>query len=238
MARQTPATAADAATLIGPGIHVRGRVSGEEDLHIEGHLEGSIELTETVYVATGGIVVATVQARDVVISGVVVGNVTADDSVTLNAGAKLVGDITAPRIIVADGASFSGNVAMGGEPPPPRTQRRQAARRPVSASPAVAPKAAAPKKAPQKAAPKKAASRAAPKKAAPKAEAPAPAPARVAAIPTPRQARREDDDTIVVKHAEVESAKAGSKKSSKKSTKKAPPRARVPKPGKRRVGRR
>ncbi len=236
MARQSQSTAADAATLIGPGIHVRGRVSGEEDLHIEGRLEGSIELTETVYVATGGVVIATVQARDVVISGVVVGNVTADDSVTLNAGAKLMGDITAPRIIVADGAAFSGNVAMGGEPPPPRKQRRQATRRAPASAPAKTqekPTAKAPSKAPSKAPTKKPTSKKAPaKKAA----------TRVAAIPTPRAARRDDDDTIVVKHAEVEArgsrGGASTKTAEGKKTAKQPPRARVPKPGKRRVGRR
>ncbi|MEM6294667.1 MAG: polymer-forming cytoskeletal protein [Myxococcota bacterium] len=225
MARQSQSTPADPATLIGPGIHVRGRVTGEEDLHIEGRLEGSIELTETVFVAPEGIVIATVQARDVVVSGVVVGNVTAEDSVTLNAGAKLVGDVTAPRVIVADGASFSGNVAMGGEPPPPR-KRKNAARRAAPAKPAAKAVAKPAAKAAAKPAAKKAAKKAPAKKA----------PARVAAIPTPRAAKRDDDDTIVVKHAAVESA---SKKTSKKKTsKKAPPRARVPKPGKRRVGRR
>lgn len=239
MARQSQSPAAEAATLIGPGIFVRGRVSGEEDLHIEGRLEGSVVLTETVYVAPGGIVVATVQARDIVVSGVVVGNVTAEDSVTLNAGAKLVGDITAPRVIVADGATFAGNVAMGGEPPPARKERRQVARRPAPAaaktqSPKAAPKAAA--SAPNvKTPPKKAAAKKAAKKTAK-------APARVAAIPTPRAAgvgRRDDDDTIVVKHAEVESSKkASARKTTKRNTKKATPRARVPKPGKRRVGRR
>jgi len=244
MARQSQSIAAEAATLIGPGIFVRGRVSGEEDLHIEGRLEGSVVLTETVYVAPGGIVVATVQARDIVVSGVVVGNVTAEDSVTLNAGAKLVGDITAPRVIVADGATFAGNVAMGGEPPPPRKERRQAARRPAPA--ATKASAKAPTKGASKAGasaasvktpPKKAAKKAAPKAPAKKA---AKAPTRIAAIPTPRSAaRRDDDDTIVVKHAEVESSrKVSARKTTKKNTKKATPRARVPKPGKRRVGRR
>lgn len=246
MARQAQSTAAEAATLIGPGIFVRGRVSGEEDLHIEGRLEGSVVLTETVYVATGGIVVATVQARDIVVSGVVVGNVTAEDSVTLNAGAKLVGDITAPRVIVADGAIFAGNVAMGGEPPPPRKGGRQAARRPApaAAKPKAASKGAAKaatpapavKTPPKKASSKKPAAKPAAKAAAKKA------PTRVAAIPTPRAAgasRRDDDDTIVVKHAELDSSKRGSaRKTTKKITKKAAPRARVPKPGKRRVGRR
>lgn len=239
MARPSQSTAADAATLIGPGIFVRGRVSGEEDLHIEGRLEGSVELTETVYVAPGGIVVATVQARDVVVSGVVVGNVTAEDSVTLNAGAKLVGDITAPRVIVADGAAFSGNVAMGGEPPPPRKNRRQAARSKPAAKPAAkkTAKKSAAKAASKAAAAKSKAATKAPAKPAAKSAAKktAKAPTRVAAIPTPRGARRDDDDTIVVKHAEVG---GGKKAARKKTTKKTAPRARVPKPGKRRVGRR
>ncbi len=241
MARQSQTTVADAATLIGPGIFVRGRVSGEEDLHIEGRLEGSIDLTETVFVAPEGIVVATVRARDIVVSGVVIGNVTAEDSVTLNAGAKLVGDITAPRVIVSDGASFSGNVAMGGEPPPPRKVRRTAAAprsTPVSSGSSVGKSAAQassqasskpePRKAPPK--PARPASKGSSKKSSSKAAT------RVAAIPTPRAARREDEQTVVIKHAEVEGA--AQKKAGKKSTKKAPPRARVPKPGKRRVGRR
>ncbi len=242
MARQSQSTAAEAATLIGPGIFVRGRVSGEEDLHIEGRLEGSVVLTETVFVAPGGIVVATVQARDIVVSGIVVGNVTAEDSVTLNAGAKLVGDITAPRVIVADGATFAGNVAMGGEPPPPR-KGRQAVRRaaPVTTKPTaqsvLAKTPPGVKTPPKKVSPKKVPAKP-PKKVAK-------APTRVPAIPTPRPAaaaRREDDDTIVVKHAELEGSRRGATTtkptSTKKSSKKTTPRARVPKPGKRRVGRR
>ena len=75
------------------------------------------------------------------------------------------------------------------------------------------------------------------KKAAKKAPAKK-APARVAAIPTPRAAKRDGDDTVVVKHAAVEAQSTAKKTSKKKTSKKAPPRARVPKPGKRRVGRR
>src|SRR5688500_7909453 len=125
-ATSTTTTTSDDRTVIGAGIQVNGRVSGEEDLHVEGRLEGSVALTETFYVAAAGTVVAEVKARDVVVSGVLVGNVFAEDSVTLNPGAKLIGDITAPRIIIADGAAFSGNVGMGGEAPP-RRERKAAA---------------------------------------------------------------------------------------------------------------
>lgn len=217
-------------TVIGPGIRVNGRVQGEEDLHVEGWVEGSIELSETLHVSPQGIVVAEVRARDVVVSGVVVGNVTAADSVTLNPGAKLKGDISAPRVIIADGAAFSGNVAMGGEAPPAR-ERRSAAR----ARPASTPRAAARPAAARPAAPARAAS-----------ATPTPAAARVAAIPRPAVAPADDEVTVVVRHAEIGQDEAASKESEaprrkagvKKKAKKAPPRARVPKPGKRRVSRR
>lgn len=227
MSRQAqPNPVLEPATLVGAGILVRGRITGEEDLHVEGRLEGNIELTETVFVTAEGIVVANIRARDVVVSGIVVGNVVAEDSVTLNPGAKLIGDMTAPRVIVADGAAFSGNVAMGGEPPPRRARRPAAARKPtdVGVGNKVVASAAAPR-----AAVSDTSSR-----------------TRVAAIPQPRRGKADDEKTVIVRHAEVEdssnapanSATEASKPPARKASKKAPPRARVPKPGKRRVGRR
>ncbi|MBC8067449.1 MAG: polymer-forming cytoskeletal protein, partial [Deltaproteobacteria bacterium] len=120
------ASPVDNGTVIGPDIRVSGRVTGEEDLHIEGRVDGAIALTETLYVAPGGIVAATVEAHNIVVSGVLMGNVTARDCVTLHPGAKLVGDITAPRLVIADGATFKGNVHMGGEAPPAREKARAA----------------------------------------------------------------------------------------------------------------
>jgi cytoskeletal protein CcmA (bactofilin family) len=102
-------------TVVGPAIAIRGRIEGEEDLRVEGRVEGSISLTETLYVEPGGIVLATVDARDVVISGILIGDVSAANCVTLNKNAKLVGNIAAPRVIIADGASFRGDVVMEGE---------------------------------------------------------------------------------------------------------------------------
>lgn len=225
VARQpAPATSAEGLTIIGPNLHVNGRIEGEEDLRIEGRVEGAVSLTETLYVAEGGIVAAKVAARDVVVSGIVVGNVSATNSVTLNAGAKLVGDIATPRLIISDGAAFRGNVAMDGEAPAPavRTQARAARPRGSVLSRPGAKPAARPTARPAR---------------------PAVAPARVAAIETNADPDQ-DDVTIVVRHAALEEKaaradnKSGKKKSSKKKAKKSPPRARVPKPGKRRVGRR
>ena len=226
MANRQASTLSDGVTVIGAGIQVNGRVSGEEDLHVEGRLEGSVALTETFHVASGGVVMAEVKARDVVVSGVLVGNVTADDSVTLNPGGKLVGDIAAPRLIIADGAAFSGNISMGGEAPPRR--ERKSTSRARSGNRKRASGAGVP--------------------AAVKREDTVPAkttaaPSRVAAIPVPQAPQTDDEVTVVVRHAAVESAEADAKKPAaragkKSGKKKAPPRARVPKPGKRRVGRR
>src|SRR5689334_1106009 len=93
-------------TLVGPAIAIRGRIEGEEDLRVEGRVEGSVSLTETLYVEPNGVVLAQIEARDVVISGIVIGDIKAGNCVTLNKNAKLVGNIAAPRIIIADGASF------------------------------------------------------------------------------------------------------------------------------------
>lgn len=217
----------DALTVIGEGIVVVGQVHGEEDLRIEGRVEGGISLTETVHVASSGIVVATIDARDVVVSGVVVGNVSASNSIRLEPGAKLVGDMNAPRVIIADGAAFRGNVAMGDAPTDVETRARasrgsssnrgrtraktQARSAPVQASPAAA-------KSPPKNK-KKTAKRAAP---------------RVAAI-VPPGSQNADDVTVVVRHSQIEDE---APKATKKKAKKAPPRGRVPKPGKRKVNRR
>jgi cytoskeletal protein CcmA (bactofilin family) len=208
-ARHNAPAATEGLTVIGAGIHVNGRVTGEEDLRVEGRVEGRIELSETLHVAAEGVVVAEVRARDIIVRGVVVGNVTAADSVTLEAGAKLVGDISAPRLIVADGAAFRGNIAMGGTPPPRRERVRAVARRAEPQRSTVARPASG-----------------------------SPPARRVAAV---RASQNDDEVTVVVRHAELEGAEAAparKKATKKKKAKKVPPRARVPKPGKRRVTRR
>src|SRR5690349_17543822 len=87
-------------TLVGPAIAIRGRIDGEEDLRVEGRIEGSIVLTETLYVEPSGVVIAEVEARDVVVSGIIIGDVTAANCITLNKGAKLIGNIRSPRLII------------------------------------------------------------------------------------------------------------------------------------------
>lgn len=103
----------DGSTTIGETITVTGNVSGDESLTVRGRIEGSIAIGKTLIVEQTGVVRAEVQAGNCVISGVVVGNIAASDSVEITKEARMVGDISAPRVIIADGASFRGRVDMG-----------------------------------------------------------------------------------------------------------------------------
>jgi cytoskeletal protein CcmA (bactofilin family) len=100
-------------TVIGDSVRVQGNLSGDEDLHVLGRVDGRIELQRTLVVAPSGIVKAEVVVKNAVVSGVVVGNIRASESVELTREGRMVGDIFAPRVIIVDGASFRGSVDMG-----------------------------------------------------------------------------------------------------------------------------
>jgi cytoskeletal protein CcmA (bactofilin family) len=102
----------DASTVIAPGTHVAGRISGQEDIRVHGTVEGRIHLAATLFVEPEGVVAAEVHAHDVVVSGTVVGNITASGSVVLAPSARVVGDLRTPRLVVAPGAAFRGQVSM------------------------------------------------------------------------------------------------------------------------------
>ena len=134
----------DGSTIIGESILINGRLSGDEDLTVRGRVEGTVTLTKTLIVEPTGIVKAEVQVRNCVISGVVVGNVTATESVEITREGRMVGDINAPRVIIVDGASFRGRVDMGevdvgGERParPAAIARTVPTARPVLSRPSV-----------------------------------------------------------------------------------------------------
>ncbi|MGC4116443.1 MAG: polymer-forming cytoskeletal protein [Myxococcales bacterium] len=100
-------------TVIGESILVSGKLEGDEDLTVRGRVYGSITLTKTLIVESSGVVKADAQVRNAVVSGVVVGNITATESVQLTKEGRMVGDIAAPRVIIVEGAAFRGHVDMG-----------------------------------------------------------------------------------------------------------------------------
>lgn len=111
--------------MIGPGTTVRGNISGDEDLTVEGRVEGAIRLSKDLEVAKGAVLEAEVEARAVHVAGTVTGNVNASDSLVVEAGAAIVGDVTTPRLIVAEGARFKGRVTMDFELPGAEKTRRR-----------------------------------------------------------------------------------------------------------------
>jgi cytoskeletal protein CcmA (bactofilin family) len=166
----------DGTTIIGESILISGSLAGDEDLTVRGRVEGTLTLTRTLVVEPTGMVKAEVQVKNCVIAGVVVGNVTATESVEITKEGRMVGDIAAPRVIIVDGASFRGRIDMGevdvggGEP---RRAQAQVQSRPSAPAVRAAPR------------PALAAPRPAPVSRAVVEEKPAPAPVRPAVPPAP-----------------------------------------------------
>ncbi len=103
----------DGSTIIGESILINGSLNGDEDLTVRGRVEGTLTLTRTLVVEPTGVVKAEVQVKSCIISGAVVGNLTATESVEITKEGRMVGDISAPRVIIVDGASFRGRIDMG-----------------------------------------------------------------------------------------------------------------------------
>jgi cytoskeletal protein CcmA (bactofilin family) len=100
-------------SYIGKQIVIDGKVTGEENLIVEGTMKGAIDLKSDIRVGKSGHIEATLHARNVTIEGTVIGDVSADNRVELVVGASLDGNIKAPKVVVAEGAKFRGNVNMG-----------------------------------------------------------------------------------------------------------------------------
>ena len=134
---------------IGKSVVIKGELNGSEDLTIEGHVEGTIQLRENVLtIGPNGKIKAQVFAKAVIVLGEVTGNVTASDKVDIRDNGSVDGDIVAPRVAIAEGAHFRGSVDMqrkaGGAAPPQKPAAVPAAQ------PAQGTAAAAPTPAPQR----------------------------------------------------------------------------------------
>src|SRR5436853_122326 len=131
----------NANTVIGPSILISGKLSGDEDLTVRGRVEGELSLSHTLIVEQSGVVKANVAVKNAIVSGVVVGNIAATESVELTREGRMVGDIRAPRVIIVDGASFRGQIDMGDATP--RAEGAERAARPslvrATVRPATAP---------------------------------------------------------------------------------------------------
>ena len=102
------------AAWIGGSIIVKGDVVSTEDLVIDGQVVGNIELGDhSLTIGPGASVTADLLAKTVTISGTLKGNVVSTGRVELKATAKVEGDISAPKLVMEDGAGLSGKVDTG-----------------------------------------------------------------------------------------------------------------------------
>src|SRR5688572_7491337 len=98
--------------VLGPTLHFKGELYGEEDLEFQGQIEGSIEHTRSLSIGKEGGVKGNIRAKFVIVEGKVEGDIYATESVQIRANAKVTGNIFAPRVGIADGAHFSGRIDM------------------------------------------------------------------------------------------------------------------------------
>ncbi len=101
-----------ATTVIGSGITIEGEVTTDEDVVVHGTVRGKITAREAVTMEWCAVVEADVVGGAFAVSGSISGIITSIDRVDLQAGAKVVGNVKASRITIADGAQFKGNVDM------------------------------------------------------------------------------------------------------------------------------
>lgn len=101
---------------IGQSVQIKGELTGNEDLTIEGKVEGKMTLSgHALTVGANGRIHGEIRAKSVVVVGEVDGNILADDKVEVAATGSMKGDIVAPRVILADGARFKGTIDMDGQ---------------------------------------------------------------------------------------------------------------------------
>ncbi|MCL2724565.1 MAG: polymer-forming cytoskeletal protein [Polyangiaceae bacterium] len=101
-----------ASTVIGVGITIEGEITSDEDVLVQGTIRGKVVAKDGITIDQGGVVEADIASGPVAVAGAVTGNIHSTDRVDLQNGAKVIGNVKATRITIADGAQFKGNVDM------------------------------------------------------------------------------------------------------------------------------
>ena len=132
---------------IGKSVVIKGELNGSEDLTIEGQVEGKIELRQSILtIGPNGRIKAQVFAKSVIILGEVTGNVTASEKVDIRDNGSVDGDITSPRVAIAEGAHFRGSIDMqkGSAKPEGKAAAATQSGSPQSGTPAASTTASSP----------------------------------------------------------------------------------------------
>jgi len=109
----TGGASASGTARLGSSLHVKGEITGNEDLHIDGTVEGLVQLEDRkLTVGASAKLTADVIAREVVVYGNVKGNLRARDRIEIKKDGSVVGDLTTARIMIEDGAYFKGSIEI------------------------------------------------------------------------------------------------------------------------------
>jgi cytoskeletal protein CcmA (bactofilin family) len=108
-----PATTSGGTARLGASLHIKGEITGNEDLQIDGSIEGLVQLEDRkLTVGTSARVTADILAREVTVYGTVKGNLRARDRIEIKKDGSVVGDLTTARIMIEDGAYFKGSIEI------------------------------------------------------------------------------------------------------------------------------
>jgi cytoskeletal protein CcmA (bactofilin family) len=113
---------------IGKSVVIKGELNGSEDLMIEGHVDGTINLRDNVLtIGPNGNIKAQVFAKSVIVLGEVTGNITASEKIDIRDGGSVEGELVSPRVGISEGAHFRGSVDMQNKRGQALSQRSAAA---------------------------------------------------------------------------------------------------------------
>jgi cytoskeletal protein CcmA (bactofilin family) len=104
-------------TVLGKNVRIRGRISGEGDLMVQGTLEGDVVLRGDFTLDEGAEAQSSVTANDVTVSGSLEGGIQAEGEVTVTASGTFRGDVRAAQVTIEDGATFAGHLEADFELP-------------------------------------------------------------------------------------------------------------------------
>jgi cytoskeletal protein CcmA (bactofilin family) len=106
-----PESASPDTATIGRAVRIIGEIYSKEDLYVSGDLHGTVEVVDhSLTIGPDATVHASVKAREIVVLGRIQGNVEATEKVEIRKDARVIGDISTPRIIVEDGAYLKGSI--------------------------------------------------------------------------------------------------------------------------------
>jgi cytoskeletal protein CcmA (bactofilin family) len=100
--------------VIGKAMVIKGHIRSKENMHVDGEVEGTLELSNSrLTVGPNGKVAANASAREVEVIGSITGDVEATHKITILIGGRLIGDLKTPGIVIEDGAYFTGKIEIG-----------------------------------------------------------------------------------------------------------------------------